>query len=195
MKDRRDGEDAIRALDGHEFGYRRRRLRVEWAKGDGDVKRREDGRRRNQLPTTTLFVVNFDPVRTSERDLEKLFEEFGRLRRVQIKRNYAFIQYETVDQATAAVKSTHLTDFFGRVISVEYVSREPDGRSIDQDRGRSGSPARGRARSRSPDYGRRSPTPRRSRSRSPAGRSYSRSRSPYRSRSRAGRRSMSRSPP
>lgn len=32
MRDRRDADDAIAALDGREFGYKRRRLRVEWAK-------------------------------------------------------------------------------------------------------------------------------------------------------------------
>ncbi|KAK9787745.1 hypothetical protein WJX73_010631 [Symbiochloris irregularis] len=185
MKDRRDGEDAIHALDGREFGHRRRRLRVEWAKGDGDVKRREDSRRKHTTPTTTLFVVNFDVERTRERDLERHFEEYGRLKRVQIKRNYAFIQYETVDQATDAVKGTHLQDFMGRVISVEYVSREPDGKSVDDAPGRrSPSPRTRRPRTRSPDYrGRRSPTPRgRSYSRSPS-RSRSRSRSPVKRRS------------
>lgn len=37
MRDRRDGDDAIAALDGREFGYKRRRLRVEWAKVGGWV--------------------------------------------------------------------------------------------------------------------------------------------------------------
>jgi hypothetical protein len=37
-------------------------------------------------------VVNFDVERTRERDLERHFEQYGRLRRVQIKRNYAFVQ-------------------------------------------------------------------------------------------------------
>lgn len=32
MKDKRDGDEAIRKLDNLEFGYKRRRLRVEWAK-------------------------------------------------------------------------------------------------------------------------------------------------------------------
>lgn len=58
-------------------------------------------------PTTTLFVVNFDVDRTRERDLEKHFEEYGRLKRVQIKRNYAFVQYETIEQAMDALKSTN----------------------------------------------------------------------------------------
>lgn len=62
-------------------------------------------------PATTLFVVNFDADRTRERDLEKHFEPYGRLKRVQIKRNYAFVQFENVDQAADALKAlsgTHL---------------------------------------------------------------------------------------
>lgn len=56
-------------------------------------------------PATTLFVVNFDVDRTRERDLEKHFEPYGRLKRVQIKRNYAFVQFETIDQAADALKA------------------------------------------------------------------------------------------
>ena len=37
----------------------------------------------------------------------------GRLVRVQIKRTYAFVQFETVDQAEAALKDTHLSRFMG----------------------------------------------------------------------------------
>ena len=58
-------------------------------------------------------MVNFDVERTRERDLERHFEEYGRLKRVQIKRNYAFVQFENVDQATEAVKNTHLKEFEG----------------------------------------------------------------------------------
>ncbi|KAK9863604.1 hypothetical protein WJX84_000557 [Apatococcus fuscideae] len=190
MKDDRDAEDAIRALDRREFGYRRRRLRVEWAKGDGDVKRREDLRRRQTKPTTTLFVVNFDVENTTERDLERHFEQFGKLTRVQIKRNYAFIQYDEVESATKAVDNCHLSRLAGRTISVEYVAREADGRRIEDD-SRSRSPLA--RRSRSPSYGReRAYSPKRSprRSPSPAPR---RNISPRRSRSPRSRSPLSRS--
>ena len=65
------------------------RGRLIWlGQGDGEVRRREDLRKRQTKPTTTLFVVNFDVDRTRERDLEKHFEPYGRLKRVQIKKNY-----------------------------------------------------------------------------------------------------------
>ena len=59
------------------------------------MKRREDARRAAQAPTTTLFVVNFDVARTREADLAYAFEKFGPTKRVQIKKNFAFIQART----------------------------------------------------------------------------------------------------
>lgn len=55
---------------------------------------------------------------TRERDLEKHFERFGRLTRVQIKRTYAFVQYEEVSQAEAAMKETHLSRFMGENVLI-----------------------------------------------------------------------------
>eukprot|EP00891_Asterochloris_glomerata_P006920 jgi/Astpho2/6920/Aster-01787 len=133
MKDRRDGDDAIRALDGQEFGVRRRRLRVEWAKGDGEVKKREDVRRKVTAANETLFVVNFDPDQCRERDLERHFGEYGRLRRVQIKRNYGFVQYEKVEDATEALRACNHSRLMGRTITVEYVAREADGRPLEDE--------------------------------------------------------------
>lgn len=182
MRDSRDGDDAIHKLDGMEFGRRRRPLRVEWAKGNGETKRREEKRRKNCTPTDTLFVVNFDPETTQERDLEKHFSSYGRLKRVQLKRNFGFVQFECLDDAIAARNALNLSRLLGRTLTVEYVARAPDGRSTDeqdasQDRGarqgRNTSPPP-RRRSRSPDYGprqrnrNRSVTPPRRHRRSPS---------------------------
>lgn len=185
MDDERDAEDAIRGLDSTaDFGRQRRRLRVEWAKqGDGAIRRREDARRSitKQRPTKTLFVVNFDPINTRVRDLERHFEPYGKLVRVQIRKNFAFVQYEAQDEATKALECTNLSKVMDRVITVEYAAREdgePPMRRVDGDKGGSRSPeVRGRG---SPDYGRgrspysrhRSRSPRRYRSRSPDYRPY-----------------------
>lgn len=56
------------------------------------MKRREQDRRKSTAPSTTLFVVNFDVTRIQERDLADLFDRYGRLTRVQIKKNFAFVQ-------------------------------------------------------------------------------------------------------
>ena len=52
------------------------------------MRRREETRKKEVKPATTLFVVNFDVDRVRERDLERHFEPYGRPKRVQIKRNY-----------------------------------------------------------------------------------------------------------
>eukprot|EP00245_Coleochaete_scutata_P006785 TRINITY_DN2156_c0_g1_i1.p1 TRINITY_DN2156_c0_g1~~TRINITY_DN2156_c0_g1_i1.p1 ORF type:complete len:181 (-),score=26.58 TRINITY_DN2156_c0_g1_i1:874-1416(-) len=173
MMDERDANDAIRALDRMEFGRQRRRLCVEWSKGDGAIKRREDARRSltKARPSKTLFVVNFDPVATRVRDIERHFEPYGKLVRAQIKKNFAFIQYETQEAATKALEATNYSKIDGRIVTVEYAAREDGDPPGGYRRGESPGQDRGRDRNRrsSPDYGRydsRSP-PRRQRSRSP----------------------------
>lgn len=37
-------------------------------------------------PNTTLFIVNFDVMRVRTRDVERYFEPYGRLKRVEIKK-------------------------------------------------------------------------------------------------------------
>jgi hypothetical protein len=68
------------------LGYKRRRLKVQWAKQS------EADRKQDTKPTTTLFVVNFDVQRVRERDLDRFFEHYGPITRIEIRRNYAFVQ-------------------------------------------------------------------------------------------------------
>lgn len=128
MANDREGQMAIDALDGLEFGHRTvRRLKVEWARGDGAVKRREDERRQlaRSVPSTTLFVVNFDPFETRSRDLERHFEPYGRIIRLDKKQghNYAFVQYETIENAKRAVAECDKSRLMGHVITVEYTAQ------------------------------------------------------------------------
>lgn len=81
--------------------------------GNGETKQREEQRRKNCKPTDTLFVVNFDPGTTHERDLEKHFSSYGRLKRVQVKKNYGFVQYESLDDAIAARNGLSLSRLLG----------------------------------------------------------------------------------
>ncbi|GAX78203.1 hypothetical protein CEUSTIGMA_g5645.t1 [Chlamydomonas eustigma] len=158
MCDKRDADDAIRKLDDYEFGQKRRRLKVQWAKQS------ENDRKRELKPSTTLFVVNFDSQRVRERDLERYFEYYGRITRVEIKRNYAFVQFDDIKDAQKAMEGTNGKQFMGRTITSEYVQNEnPFSRSTG-----GGGGGGGRSRSRSPvRRGGRSPSPRR-RSPSPA---------------------------
>uniref|UniRef100_A0ACD5V8N8 Uncharacterized protein n=1 Tax=Avena sativa TaxID=4498 RepID=A0ACD5V8N8_AVESA len=172
MEDERDAEDAIHKLDRYDFGRKGRRLRVEWTKEDRSGGRKGNGKRSpsSAKPTKTLFVINFDPINTRTRDLEKHFDQYGKIANIRIRRNFAFVQYESQEDATKALDGTNGSTVMDRVISVEYALRDDDekrngyspdrrgGRDRSPDRrdnrGRSASPyGRGRERG-SPDYGR-----------------------------------------
>ncbi|KAJ6940571.1 hypothetical protein NC651_006640 [Populus alba x Populus x berolinensis] len=163
FEDDRDAADAVRGLDNIPFGYDRRRLSVEWARGERG--RHRDGPRStaNQRPTKTLFVINFDPIHTRVEDIKRHFERYGEVLHVRIRRNFAFVQFETQEDATKALECTHMTKILDRVVSVEYALRD------DSERGdRYDSPRRGsyNGRSPSPVY-RRRPSPDYVRARSP----------------------------
>ena len=155
-----------------------KQLRAEFARGDGRVKRKEESRRGHIEPNETLFVVNYNVDRTRREDLEMLFKDYGRLVRVDMRRNYAFVQFESTEDAIKAKDATDGGKLDDSVLSVEFVvSKRRDDR-------RRSSPSR---RGRYDDYDHRSRrSGRRSRSRSYGrGRYRSRSRSPRRRRSRS----------
>jgi splicing factor, arginine/serine-rich 4/5/6 len=106
-------------------------LRAEFARGDGRIKRKEDDRRRNIQPSDTLFVVNFHEDTTKREDLKMLFEPYGELRRIDMKRNYAFVQFGSVEEAARAKDVTNGGQLEGAVLTVEFVARQ---RSYDDRR-------------------------------------------------------------
>lgn len=172
MEDERDAEDAIRRLDRAEFGRKGRRLRVEWTKQERESRRPAGSRRSstNTTPSKTLFVINFDPVHTRTRDLERHFDPHGKILSTRIRRNFAFVQYELQEDATKALEATDMSKFMDRVISVEYAARDDErrngysperrdrDRSPDRNYNRERSPSPYRRDWGSPDYGHRSKT-------------------------------------
>lgn len=68
----------------------------------------------NTRPSKTLFVINFDPINTRPKDIERHFDPYGRISNVRIRRNFAFVQYELQEDATRALEATHsrYTNFF-----------------------------------------------------------------------------------
>lgn len=135
MEDERDAEDAIRRLDNIEFGRKGRRLRVEWTKviyvpwlyvifcillsflkfvavvkQQERARKPENSRRSssNLRPSKTLFVINFDPYHTRTRDLERHFDPYGKILNIRIRRNFAFIQFETQEDAIKALEATNM---------------------------------------------------------------------------------------
>ncbi|XP_027907976.1 serine/arginine-rich splicing factor RS41-like isoform X2 [Vigna unguiculata] len=160
MEDERDAEYAIRRLDRTEFGRKARRIRVEWTKQERDSRRSGGGDSRkpssNSRPSKTLFVINFDPVHARPKDLERHFDPYGKILNIRIRRNFAFIQYESQEDATRALEATNLSKFMDRVITVEYAIRDDD----DRDRRNGYSPERRGHDSPDGRYGRgRSPSP------------------------------------
>ena len=62
----------------------------------------------NTRPSKTLFVINFDTHHTRTRDLERHFEPYGKIVSVRIRRNFAFVQYESQDDATRALQTANM---------------------------------------------------------------------------------------
>ncbi|CAM8901888.1 unnamed protein product [Rhodiola kirilowii] len=167
MEDEQDADDAVRRLDRREFGAKGRRLRVEWTKAsslqDRGGRRSDDSRKgsMNSKPSRTLFVINFDPINTRPRDLERHFDPYGKIVNVRIRRNFAFVQFDTQEEATKALDATNSSKFMDRIISVEYATRDDDDNQRADSRRNGRSPDR-RGRDRSPERGyggRRSPSP------------------------------------
>lgn len=160
FEDERDAEDAIRRLDKADFGHGRRRLSVEWSRQEEPVPKNRDRPTGDAVkPTRTLFVINFDPLRTKIRDIEDHFEPYGKISNIRIRKNFAFVRYETLEEASAAVKKTDKSTILDRVVTVEYAFRDDDNERDDrygdskQGNERYGSPKRGSDRYGAPKRG------------------------------------------
>ncbi|XP_041996284.1 serine/arginine-rich splicing factor RS31-like isoform X2 [Salvia splendens] len=133
-----------------------RRLHVDWGTDTGEH-RHHDGSESNARPNKTLFVIHYDPVRTRDRDIKSHFEHYGKVLNVTMRRNYAFVDFATQEDATEALKRTHRSKIFDRIISVGYAFQDDDDKHNGRRRNdaplRSSIPAyrHGQA---SPDYGR-----------------------------------------
>eukprot|EP00535_Pseudo-nitzschia_heimii_P012142 CAMPEP_0197196626 /NCGR_PEP_ID=MMETSP1423-20130617/32455_1 /TAXON_ID=476441 /ORGANISM="Pseudo-nitzschia heimii, Strain UNC1101" /LENGTH=424 /DNA_ID=CAMNT_0042650437 /DNA_START=668 /DNA_END=1942 /DNA_ORIENTATION=+ len=133
--DKDNAERYVAAISGMEVENVSSSLRAECARGDGRIKRKEDDRRKNIKPSDTLFVVNFQEESTKREDLKMLFEPFGELLRIDMKRNYAFVQFRNIDEATQAKDATNGGRLEQSVLTVEFVARE---RNRNNDAGRRG---------------------------------------------------------
>jgi len=70
-----------------------------------------------------------------------LFQPYGELVRIDMKRNYAFVQFKSIEQATKAKEATNGCTINQSVLTVEYVARQ---RSLDQRGGSRGRDRRDR---------------------------------------------------
>ena len=198
-----EAKAAVAALEGAEMGVKR--LRVELARGDGAVRAREKEREKELAPTASLFVVNFAPG-VKESDLEAHLGQWAPVARCELRRNFAFVTFATVDDAKAALEGGNGSSLGDRVLTCQYRTAEASG---GRER-RAGPPGGNRGGGRFDDrrmdryggggggYGRYDGPPRGGGYREDRGRDYrrrsrSRSRRRYRSRSRSPRRERRRS--
>jgi len=86
-----------------------------------DFNRRENERKISEaVPVRTLFIANVAP-RVGERHLRDLFEPYGVIVRIELRKNFAFVEFEKVEDATAALRGVDGKELEDRVLSVEYV--------------------------------------------------------------------------
>jgi len=81
-----------------------------------------------------IYVGNL-PKDCREKDLERKFRDFGRLRDVLVKAGYGFVEYDDHRDADDAVYEMHHRDFMGERISVEFARGTRRDRSADRSRG------------------------------------------------------------
>jgi RNA recognition motif-containing protein len=122
-EDKRDAEEAIRALDNREWGSQGRRLKVEYAKDDAKVRTEQAKRRAEAVPNETLFVAGFDARKITTEMLERAFEGFGKLKvrnrvhtRLEFKIFSAFLS-----TLTTLIESKKF--FFSYIISLSIALR------------------------------------------------------------------------
>jgi len=90
-------------------------------------RRRHDGNRDAPPPSKCLGVFGLS-LYTTERELEKEFRKYGTLDKVNVvldghsgrSRGFAFIYYETLEDATEAREALNGTELDGRKIRVDY---------------------------------------------------------------------------
>ena len=71
----------------------------------------------------TLFIQGFDET-TTERDLYMYFSRFGFLRKVSLRRNYAFIQYDTPDEAKQIYMDRNKISIKGQHLKIHYANKD-----------------------------------------------------------------------
>ncbi|KAL3810170.1 hypothetical protein ACHAXA_007057 [Cyclostephanos tholiformis] len=123
VNEKRRCEDFVEEINGMNIPHVSNCLRAEFARGDGRIKRKEDERRKKIQPNETLFVVNFHEETTKREDLQMLFEPFGELIRIDMKRNYAFVQFKSIEDAIRARDATNGGKLDQSEITVEFVAR------------------------------------------------------------------------
>jgi len=107
--------------------HERGRGRREHSRSPMSNRRRHDGNRDAPPPSKCLGVFGLS-LYTTERELEKEFKKYGNLEKVNVvldghsgrSRGFAFLYYESLDDATEAREALNGIELDGRKIRVDY---------------------------------------------------------------------------
>jgi arginine/serine-rich splicing factor 4/5/6 len=73
--------------------------------------------------STQIFIAKLSSS-IREKDLDYEFRRFGNIKNIQLKRGYAFIEYEDIKDAEDAVKDMDGRKFEGQRIVVQHASKD-----------------------------------------------------------------------
>ena len=100
---------------------------------------------------TRVFVGGLT-YRVRERDIEKFFRKYGRIKEVAMKNGFAFVEFDDYRDADDAVYELNGKELLGERVSVERARGTPRGSDQWRGSGRGYGPPRGRSRdNRDPD--------------------------------------------
>lgn len=127
----REAEDAADRLDGRDIVGRRAKANIARARPPRQSDRGGGygggyGGHRAPPSRTKVYIGNL-PMDTSERDLQDLFDRYGRIRLLDLKRvqkppMFAFVEYEDERDAEDAVRGTNQKEFRGAHLRVEFAN-------------------------------------------------------------------------
>merc|ERR1712240_852317 len=90
-----------------------------------------------------VYIGNI-PSDARERDIERFFKGYGRIREIVIKNGYGFVEFDDYKDADDAVQDMDGKDLQGGRVRVELARDPRDRRDRDRDRGRFGGGRDGR---------------------------------------------------
>lgn len=88
---------------------------------------------RENVGLPKIFITKLSP-QVTEKDIDKEFSEFGEIKKVNLKRGFAFVEYYNKEDAKEAIRKLHNKKLFGQQKKV--VVEEAIGRRRDRDRDR-----------------------------------------------------------